>query len=323
MEQLAIFPIQNQDIWNFYKKAQSCFWVAEEINLYEDLNDWNKLGPNEKKFITMVLAFFAQSDGIVNMNLTEKFIEEIPYKEAKFFYGFQIAMENIHNETYSLLIDTYIESRLEKNQLFQATRYFPVINKKAEWAMKWINSDDSLAKRLLAFVIVEGLFFSGSFCCLFWLKERGIMKGLTFSNELISKDEGLHVEFGIFIYLKMIMDKYIERVPEEEFHVMMMEAVEIEQEFINTSISCEMIGMNSNLMTQYIHFVTDRLLTCLGYSKLYYAKNPFFFMENISMMGKTNFFERKNSEYMISMDTSSNFTFVSSDESAIENDQDF
>lgn len=317
MDNLAIFPIENNDLWQFYKKAQSCFWVAEEINLYEDVSDWKKLSENEKKFLSMILAFFAQSDGIVNMNLTERFLNEIPYKEAKFFYGFQIAMENIHNETYSLLIETFIENPGEKLLLFKATEHFPAIHKKAEWALKWIDSDNlpsvsfSLEKRLVAFVIVEGLFFSGSFSSLFWLKERGICKGLTFSNELISRDEGLHVEFGIHIYLKMIQDKLIQKLDEEIVHDMMMEAVEIEKEFICESLSCELIGMNQTLMNKYIQYVADRLLFCLGYNKLYLVNCPFYFMENISMIGKTNFFERKNSDYMISLDSRSNLTFSS------------
>lgn len=302
-EDFCIFPIKNDDIWSFYKKSQSSFWVAEEINLYEDITDWEKLNSNEKKFIKYVLAFFAQSDGIVNLNLTERFLNEIPYKEAKFFYGFQVMMENIHNETYSLLIDTYIKNTQEKKELFNAIRTFKVIEDKANWALKWVNSEDSLSKRLIAFVIVEGLFFSGSFCCLFWLKNRGIMKGLTFSNELISRDEGIHVEFGIHIYLKMISDGYIERVPDNEVSDMFMSAQSIEENFINESLNSKMIGMNSTLMTQYIHYVADRLLVSLGYEKIWYATNPFPFMENISMMGKTNFFERKNSDYMISMDT--------------------
>lgn len=309
MDNLAIFPIQNNDLWQFYKKAQSSFWIAEEINLYEDLNDWKKLNENEKKFISMILAFFAQSDGIVNINLAEKFLSEIPYKEAKFFYGFQIAMENIHNETYSLLIETFIDNPMEKTRLLNATNHFPVINKKAQWAMKWIENETApLEKRLCAFVIVEGLFFSGSFCSLFWLKERGILKGLTFSNELISRDEGLHVDFGIHIYKKMVDDNLVNRLDEETIHNMFIDAVDIETEFINESLSCEMIGMNKKLMVQYIQFVADRLLVCMGYDKLYLVTCPFFFMENISMLGKTNFFERKNSEYMLSLD-SSKFTY--------------
>jgi ribonucleoside-diphosphate reductase beta chain len=305
MEKFSIFPIENLDLWNFYKKAQTCFWVAEEINLYEDLNDWQKLNESEKKFISMILAFFAQSDVIVNKNLTERFIQEIPYMEAKFFYAFQIAMENIHTETYSLLIETFIEGEEKKLKLFQATHHFPTIKSKADWALKWIYSQDmGLEKRLLAFVIVEGLFFSGSFCSLFWLKDRGILKGLTFSNELISRDEGLHVEFGIHMYHKMIEDKLIQKLDQEIVHEYFIEAIEIEKEFICESLSCEMIGMNKDLMIQYIKFVADRLLSCLGYSKIYNVRNPFFFMENISIQGKTNFFERKNSEYMISLDSS-------------------
>jgi ribonucleoside-diphosphate reductase beta chain len=316
MENFSIFPIESPDIWAFYKKAQSCFWVAEEINLFDDLNDWKKMPENEKNFISMILAFFAQSDAIVNLNITEKLICEIPYKEAKFFYGFQIAMENIHNETYSLLIDTFIQDTHKKLQLFRATENFPVILAKARWAMKWVdNTSASVAERLIAFVIVEGLFFSGSFCSLFWLKERALLKGLTFSNELIARDEGLHVEFGIHIYLKMVQDHIIPRFEQDTIHSMMIEAVDIEKEFICESIPCEMIGMNKKLMTDYIYFVADKLLSMLGYSKIYLIqKCPFYFMENISMIGKTNFFERKNSEYMIPVDSCSRFTFASNED---------
>lgn len=306
MEIFSIFPIEHPDLWEFYKKAQSCHWVAEEVNLFDDLNDWKKMSANEKKFLSMILAFFAQSDGIVNKNLAERFVCEIPYKEAKFFYSWQVAMENVHNETYSLLIETYISDPEEKLALLRATNHFPVIRAKAEWALKWVEDQEaSLEKRLVAFIIVEGLFFSGSFCSLFWLKERGLMKGLTFSNELISRDEGLHVEFGVHIYLKMSSEGLAARLQESVIFEMMEEAVAIETQFICESLSCEMIGMNQGLMIEYIRFVADKLLGMMRYNKLYNVqKCPFYFMENISMIGKTNFFERKNSEYMISMDSS-------------------
>lgn len=298
--QLTIFPINNPDIWNFYKKALSAFWVAEEISLYEDMNHWSNLKESEKTFIKYVLAFFSSSDGIVNMNLAQRFSLEIPYKEAVFFYQFQIAMENIHNETYSLLIDTYIKDENEKHRLFDALGNFNCIKKKADWAYKWINDVNSdIGKRVIAFAIVEGIFFSSSFASIFWLKERGLMKGLTFSNELISRDEGLHTEFAVFIYHKMIDDKYISHIDENIVNEMFLDAVKIEEEFITEAIQCEMIGMNSNMMIEYIHFVADRLLVSLGYEKIWNANNPFYFMENISLQGKTNFFEKKNSDYMI------------------------
>jgi len=302
--QLTIFPIQNPDVWNFYKKALSAFWIAEEISLYEDMNHWNKLKESEKTFIKYVLAFFSSSDGIVNMNLAQRFSLEIPYKEAVFFYQFQIAMENIHNETYSLLIDTYIKDENEKHRLFDALGNFECIKKKGEWAFKWINDTESdLSKRVVAFAIVEGIFFSSSFASIFWLKERALMKGLTFSNELISRDEGLHTEFAVFIYLKMIKDNYFDRLDENIIYDMFLDAVKIEEEFITEAIQCEMIGMNSNMMIEYIHFVADRLLTSLGYDKIWNATNPFYFMENISLQGKTNFFEKKNSDYMINTES--------------------
>lgn len=302
MTDFCIFPIENHNLWEMYKKAQSCFWVAEEINLYEDIEDWKRLSDGERTFIKHVLAFFAQSDGIVNLNLTERFINEIPLKEAKFFYGFQIAMENIHNETYSLLIDTYIQDPREKQQLFSAIDNYPVVQRKAEWAMKWIGSGDSLAMRLIAFVIVEGVFFSGSFCAIFWIKQRGLMPGLTYSNELISRDEALHVEGGVLVYDTMCAQGLVERVPEEKVHGAIMDAVAIEEDFVRCALGIDLIGMNANLMTEYIHFVADRGLVQLGYAKLWHAKNPFPFMENISLRGKTNFFEKKNSDYMLPMD---------------------
>lgn len=301
---MACFPISNSDLWNLYKKAQSTFWIAEEINLYEDLNDWQKLNENEKHFISMVLAFFAEADAIVNENITKNLIGYVSdfYKEAKYFYVFQEMIENIHNETYSLLIETYIKCEEEKTKLLNATKNFPCVAAKNEWARKWIKDGDNV-RNLLAFIIVEGLFFSGSFCALFWLKDRGLMKGLTFSNELISRDEGLHVEFGIHIYNKLIHDQHIKKLEQEIVHEIFIEAIQIEKQFICDSIPCSLIGMNRELMYEYIQFVADRLLKMLGYEPISQGKNPFGFMENISMMGKTNFFEKKNSEYMISMDS--------------------
>lgn len=306
---MACFPVLNEDIWNFYKKAQSCFWVAEEINLYEDLNDWLKLTAKERYFISMVLGFFAEADSIVNLNLQEKLIPQISliYKEANYFYVFQMMIENIHNETYSLLIDTFIRDKDERLKLFQATKNFDIIKNKNDWAMNHIQEND-LAKNLLAFIIVEGLFFSGSFCSLFWLKEKGLMKGLTFSNELISRDEGLHVEFGIHMYNKMVKENNVKPLSEDEVHIIFQDAVKIEKEFICGALPVSLLGMNSGLMSQYIEYVADYLLKNLNYNTLYKVKNPFHFMENISIQGKTNFFERKNSEYVIPMDNS-NFKF--------------
>jgi ribonucleoside-diphosphate reductase beta chain len=308
---MACYPIVHKDIWEYYKKAQSCFWVAEEINLFEDLNDWKKLKPEEQYFISMVLAFFAEADAIVNVNINENLIK-VPYKEAQYFYGFQVAMENIHNETYSLLIDTYIKNEDEKMRLLESTKNFQHISEKNAWAADWILFDD-IRTSLIAFVIVEGLFFSGSFCALFWLKDRGILKGLTFSNELISRDEGLHVEFGAFLYKKMVKEKHIKQLAFKTVAKMMIEAVKIETGFICESLKCDMIGMNKDLMTQYIKFVADYLMSILDYPKLYDVKNPFPFMENISMLGKTNFFERKNSEYMITTEKPEKFQFNSDD----------
>lgn len=301
----ACFPIINKDIWDMYKKAQSCFWVAEEINLYEDLNDWAKLNDNERYFISMVLGFFSEADSIVNLNLEKNLIPHVSefYKEAGYIYSFQLMMENIHNETYSLIIDTLIKNNEEKSKLFQATKNFDIIKNKNEWAMRHIKETD-LARNIIAFIIVEGLFFSGSFCSLFWLKDRGLMKGLTFSNELISRDEGLHVEFGIHMYNKMVNDNHIRRLTESEIHHIFQDAVKTEQQFICGALPVSLLGMNIELMGQYIEYVADYLLNKLYYTKLYNVKNPFPFMENISLQGKTNFFERKNSEYVIPMDNS-------------------
>jgi ribonucleoside-diphosphate reductase beta chain len=290
----VLFPICYNDIWDKYKDHMSVFWTVEEIDLSKDRTDWNNLSDNEKYFIKNILAFFAGSDGIVLENLGSRFMSEIQIPEAKCFYGFQIAMENIHSETYSLLIDTYIQDNEEKDRLLNAIETIPCVKRKAEWGLKWINDDkSSFATRLIAFAIVEGVFFSGSFCSIFWLKKRGLMPGLTFSNELISRDEGLHTDFAVLLYTKYIRNK----LPENKVQEIFREAVDIEKEFITESLPCNLIGMNSELMKQYIEFVADRLLSQLNYNKLYNTKNPFDFMEMISLRGKTNFFEKRVSEY--------------------------
>ncbi len=292
-DRFVIFPIQHDDLWEWYKKQQACFWTAEEIDLHSDLNDWNtKLSDDERYFIKHILAFFAASDGIVNENLAENFVNEVQYSEAKFFYGFQIMMENIHSETYSLLIDTYIKDEEEKAKLFQAIDVFPAIQKKAQWALQWIESD-SFAERLIAFAAVEGIFFSGSFCSIFWLKKRGLLPGLTFSNELISRDEGMHCDFAVHLHNHHLVNK----VPKERIKEIIISALDIEREFITESLPVSLIGMNSKLMTQYLEYVTDRLLLEFGCDKEYNATNPFDFMEMISLEGKTNFFEKRVSEY--------------------------
>ncbi len=288
----VLFPLQHHDIWEYYKKAEQVFWTAEEIDLSQDLSDWERLKPNEQHFIKHVLAFFAASDGIVNENLAENFVSEVQYTEAKFFYGFQIMMENIHSETYSLLIDTYIKDREEQNILFNAIETVPAIKKKAEWAIKWINSE-SFVERLVAFAAVEGIFFSGSFCSIFWLKKRGLMPGLTFSNELISRDEGMHCDYACHLYNNHIENK----LSETKIKEIICGALEIEKEFITEALPVRLIGMNSDLMRQYLEFVTDRLLVSLGCSKVYNSTNPFDFMENIAIQGKTNFFEKRVAEY--------------------------
>ncbi|OAZ03570.1 ribonucleotide-diphosphate reductase subunit beta [Flavobacterium succinicans] len=289
----VIFPIKHHDIWEWYKKMEASFWTAEEIDLSQDLNDWNnKLSEDEKYFIKHILAFFAASDGIVNENLAENFVNEVQYAEAKFFYGFQIMMENIHSETYSLLIDTYVKDESEKNELFTAIEVFPAIKKKADWALKWIESD-SFAERLIAFAAVEGIFFSGSFCSIFWLKKRGLMPGLTFSNELISRDEGVHCDFAVHLHNHHLINK----VPKERIREILVDALNIEREFITESLPVSLIGMNAGLMTQYLEFVTDRLLVELGCEREYNTTNPFDFMDMISLQGKTNFFEKKVAEY--------------------------
>lgn len=289
----VLFPIEHDDIWSFYKKAEASFWTAEEIDLAADLIDWDtKLNDNERHFIKHVLAFFAASDGIVNENLAENFLSEVQYTEAKFFYGFQVAIENIHSETYSLLIDSYIKDSEEKNGLFNALDTIDCVRKKADWALRWID-EGSFAERLVAFAAVEGIFFSGSFCSIFWLKKRGLMPGLAFSNELISRDEGLHCDFACLLYNNHI----VEKLPIEQVQKIILDAVEIEKEFILDALPVKLIGMNSELMSQYIEFVADRLLMELGCPKSFEATNPFDFMEMISIQGKTNFFEKRVAEY--------------------------
>lgn len=292
-DRFVIFPIKHQDIWEWYKKQEACIWTAEEIDLHTDLNDWNnKLNADEKYFIKHILAFFAASDGIVNENLAENFVSEVQYPEAKFFYGFQLMMENIHSETYSLLIDTYVKDEAEKHELFHAIETFPAIKDKAEWALKWIESD-SFAERLIAFAAVEGIFFSGSFCSIFWLKKRGLMPGLTFSNELISRDEGMHCDFAVHLHNHHLVNK----VPKARITEILTDALNIERKFITESLPASLIGMNATLMTQYLEFVTDRLLVELGCDRVYNSSNPFDFMDMISLQGKTNFFEKRVAEY--------------------------
>lgn len=289
----VIFPIKHHDIWEFYKSMEASFWTAEEIDLSQDLNDWNnKLSDEERYFVKHILAFFAASDGIVNENLAENFVNEVQYAEAKFFYGFQIMMENIHSETYSLLIDTYVKDEAEKDELFNALEVFPAIKKKADWALKWIESD-SFAERLIAFAAVEGIFFSGAFCSIYWLKKRGLMPGLTFSNELISRDEGVHCDFAVHLHNHHLVNK----VPKERIRSIIVDALNIEREFITESLPVSLIGMNAVLMTQYLEFVADRLLVELGCEREYNTSNPFDFMDMISLQGKTNFFEKKVAEY--------------------------
>ena len=289
----VLFPIEHHDIWDYYKKAQQVFWTAEEIDLAQDLTDWEKLNEGEQHFVKHVLAFFAASDGIVNENLAENFVAEVQYTEAKFFYGFQIMMENIHSETYSLLIDTYIKDKEEQNHLFNAIDTVPAVQKKAEWALKWIGSE-SFVERLIAFAAVEGIFFSGSFCSIFWLKKRGLMPGLSFSNELISRDEGLHTDFAVHLYKNHIENK----LSRERILEIIDSALVIEKEFITEALPVSLIGMNSELMKQYLEYVSDRLLMDLGVGKVYNTDNPFDFMANIALQNKTNFFEKRVADYV-------------------------
>jgi len=301
----VMFPIRYDDIWKMYQKQVECFWRPEEVDLGKDLKDWDTLNDNEKYYISMILAFFAASDGIVMENLAMRFMNEVQISEARAFYGFQIAMENIHSHTYSLLIETYIRNNEQKNKLFNAIQTFPCIKKKADWAQKWIHDNRSnFATRLVAFACVEGIFFSGAFCSIYWMKKRGLMPGLTFSNELISRDEALHCEFAILLYSKMN-----KKLNKNKIHEIITEAVNIESEFICEALPCRLIGMNSVMMTQYIQFVADRLAVQLGYNKIYNVSNPFDFMELISLEGKTNFFERKVSEYALANKTQTDDTF--------------
>jgi ribonucleoside-diphosphate reductase beta chain len=291
-DRFVLFPIQHKDIWEFYKMAEASFWTAEEIDLSQDQKDWENLTDGETHFIKHVLAFFAASDGIVNENLAENFVAEVQYTEAKFFYGFQIAMENVHSETYSLLIDTYVKDNKEKSSLFNAIDTMDCVKKKADWALRWID-EGNYAERLIAFAAVEGIFFSGSFCSIFWLKKRGLMPGLTFSNELISRDEGLHCDFACLLY----NDHLVNKLPKEKVTSIITDAVEIEKEFVTDSLPVKLIGMNADLMCQYIEFVADRLLQELRCDKVYGSSNPFDFMEMISLQGKTNFFEKRVGDY--------------------------
>ncbi|MEI6522500.1 MAG: ribonucleoside-diphosphate reductase small subunit [Bacteroidota bacterium] len=291
-DRFVLFPIKHHDMWNMYKDAEASFWTAEEIDLSSDLSDWkDRLSEDEKHFIKHVLAFFAASDGIVNENLAVNFMQEVQYPEARCFYGYQIMIENIHSETYSLLIDTYIKDPVEKDKMFHAVETLDCVKRKAEWALKWI-SNGSFAERLIAFAAVEGIFFSGSFCSIFWLKKRGLMPGLSFSNELISRDEGQHCDFACLIYSQLVNKLAPEAVIE-----IIKNAVEIEKEFVTDALPVKLIGMNSDMMCQYIEFVADRLLQSLHIPKIYNTTNPFDFMELISLQNKTNFFEKRVAEY--------------------------
>ena len=301
----VMFPIQHQDIWEMYQKQIDCFWRPEEIDLSKDLAHWEALNKDEQTFISMILAFFAASDGIVLENLAQRFMSDVQVSEARAFYGFQIAMENIHSHTYSNLIETYIKDKNEKEKLFNAISNYPCIKKKSDWAQKWIHDNrSSFATRLVAFACIEGIFFSGAFCSIFWLKKRGLMPGLTFSNELISRDEALHCEFAILLYSKLI-----KKIDKSRIQEIIKEAVEIEIEFICEALSCRLIGMNSELMSQYIQFVADRLCVQLGYKKIYNVLNPFQFMELISLESKTNFFEKKSDAYALADKTQTQTDF--------------
>lgn len=291
-QRFVIFPIKHNDIWQFYKNAEASFWTAEELDLAQDLTDWENLNDGERHFISNVLAFFAASDGIVNENLAVDFISNVQYAEAKCFYGFQIAIENIHAEVYSLLIDTYIKDADEKDRLLNAMEHIPCVKKKADWAMRWIDNGN-FVERLIAFAVVEGIFFSGSFCSIFWLKKRGLMPGLAFSNELISRDEGMHRDFACLLYVDHIKNK----MKDEDVYDIIKDAVDIEKEFVSDALPVSLIGMNATLMCQYIEFVADHLLEQLGLKKVYNSSNPFDFMELISLQGKTNFFEKRVGEY--------------------------
>jgi ribonucleoside-diphosphate reductase subunit M2 len=301
----VMFPIEHDDIWKSYKQMMDCFWRAEEIDFSKDLAHWVTLTKDEQYFIKMILAFFAASDGIVLENLGARFLTEVQVPEARATYGFQLMMENIHSEVYSLLIDTYIKDSVEKSKLFNALDNFPCIKKKADWALKWIEDpDSSFAIRLVAFAAVEGIFFSGSFCSIYWLKKRGLMPGLTFSNELIARDEGMHTDFAVLLF-----NKLVNKPDDTVIYDLIKDAVRIEKEFICEALSCKLIGMNAKLMSQYIEFVADRLLVQLGFNKVWNTSNPFDFMEMISLSGKTNFFEKRNADYSLSSDTKTNEAF--------------
>ncbi len=304
-ERFVMFPIKDESIWAMYKKQVECFWRAEEVDLSKDLISWATLTADEKNFIKVIIAFFAASDGIVLENLATRFMRDVQLSEARAFYGFQIAMENIHSEMYSLLIETYIKDQEEKTRLFQALQHYPCIKKKADWTRQWINSPEaSFAARLVAFACVEGIFFSGAFCSIFWLKKRGLMPGLTFSNELISRDEALHTEFAILLYRKLLQP-----LPAQTVRDIITQAVKIEQEFICEALPCRLIGMNAPQMSKYIEFVADRLSLQLGYAAIYNVGNPFDFMEMISIEGKTNFFEKRVGEYALATKTQTDDVF--------------
>lgn len=301
----VMFPIVHDDIWQMYQKQVDCFWRPEEIDLSKDLSHWDDLNNDERFFISMILAFFAASDGIVLENLAQRFMSDVQVSEARAFYGFQIAMENIHSHTYSNLIETYIKDREEKHKFFNAIQNFPCIKKKSDWAQKWIHDNrSSFATRLVAFACVEGIFFSGAFCSIFWLKKRGLLPGLTFSNELISRDEALHCEFAILLYSKLL-----KKIDNNRIQAIIKEAVEIETEFICNALPCKLIGMNSEMMTQYIQFVADRLSVQLGYKKIYNVSNPFDWMELISLESKTNFFEKRTDAYALANKSNADTAF--------------
>ena len=312
-KRFVIFPIKQDVFWEMYKKAQANFWTAEELDLTKDLKDYNELSKDEQHFLNSILAFFAASDGIVNENLVERFCNEVQLLEAKFFYGFQIAIENIHSETYSLLIDTYIKDLTLKTKLLNAVETIPSVKKKADWALKWIGDKSDFSKRVIAFACVEGIFFSGAFCSIFWLKKRGLMPGLCHSNELISRDEGLHTEFAVLIHHTLQ-----NKCPDDDIYSIVKEAVMIEKEFITESLPCRLIGMNNKLMSQYIEFVADRLLLMLGLNKVYNSDNPFDWMEAISIQGKTNFFEKRVGEYSNAANPNAN-----NDDNQFDLDEDF
>jgi ribonucleoside-diphosphate reductase beta chain len=312
-KRFVIFPIKQDVFWEMYKKAQANFWTAEELDLTKDLKDYNELSKDEQHFLNSILAFFAASDGIVNENLVERFCNEVQLLEAKFFYGFQIAIENIHSETYSLLIDTYIKDLTLKTKLLNAVETIPSVKKKADWALKWIGDKSDFSKRVIAFACVEGIFFSGAFCSIFWLKKRGLMPGLCHSNELISRDEGLHTEFAVLIHHTLQ-----NKCPDDDIYSIVKEAVMIEKEFITESLPCRLIGMNDNLMSQYIEFVADRLLLMFGLNKVYNSDNPFDWMEAISIQGKTNFFEKRVGEYSNAANPNAN-----NDDNQFDLDEDF